>query len=56
MILPGKFFTDSALHETRQGGQDVYRRVDLSVVELSVDENLTLRDITGQIRDGVSDI
>ena len=56
MIFPGQFLTNSALHKTRQGRQDIDGRVDLSVVQLTVDEDLSLRDVTGKIRDGVRDI
>jgi hypothetical protein len=42
MIFPCKLFTDSTLHESGQRGQDVDRRVDLSVVELTINKDLSL--------------
>jgi hypothetical protein len=56
MIFPGQFLTDSTLHEARQGRQDIDGRVDLSVVQLTVDEDLSLCDVTSKIRDGMRDI
>lgn len=56
MIFPGQFLTDSALHETRQGRQDIDGRVDLSVVQLTVDEDLSLCDVTRKIRNGMRDV
>jgi hypothetical protein len=56
MILPRKFFTDRALHQTRQRRQDVDWRIYLTIVQLSVNKNLSLRDVSGKIRDRVSDI
>lgn len=54
MILSVLF--NGFLHETREGGEDVNRRVDLLVVELSVDEDLTFGDVAGQIGNGMGDI
>lgn len=56
MILPCKFFTNRALHQPRQRRQDVDRRIYLTIVQLSVNKNLSLRDVSGQIRNGMSDI
>lgn len=56
MVLAGEFLTNSALHETRQRGQDVDRWVDLPVVQLTVDEDLALRDITRKIWDRMRDV
>jgi hypothetical protein len=42
MILPCKLLTDSTLHQSRQRGQDVDGRVDLPVVKLTINENLSL--------------
>ena len=47
---------NSLLHETRQGRQNVDGRVDLFIVKLPVNENLTLSDIASQVRDGMGDI
>lgn len=56
MILPCKFFTDRTLHQTRQRRQDVDWRIYLTIVQLSVDKNLTFRDVSGKIRNRVSDV
>ena len=56
MILPGEFLSDGGLHESGEGRENVDGRVDLSVVKLSIDEDLTLRDVSGKIGDGVGDI
>ena len=50
MIFPCQFFADGALHQTRQGRQYIDGRVDLSVVQLTIDENLALSDVASQIR------
>lgn len=42
MILPCEFLSDGTLHQSGQRRQDVDRRVDLPVVELTVDEDLSL--------------
>ena len=42
MILPREFLSDGTLHQSGQRRQDVDRRVDLPVVELTVDEDLSL--------------
>jgi len=56
VILPGEFLSDGGLHKSGERGKNVDRRVDLSVVKLSVDEDLSLCDVTGKIGDGVGDI
>lgn len=47
---------DGLLHETGEGGQDVDGRVNLLVVQLPVDEDLSFRDVASQIRDGMGDV
>ena len=39
-------FSNGRLHETRQRWQDVDRRVNLTIMQLTVNVNLSLRDIT----------
>jgi hypothetical protein len=56
VILSGKLLSNSRLHESGERGQDVDRGVNLLVVELTVDEDLTFCDITSQIGDRVGDI
>jgi len=47
---------NSLLHESGKGRQHVDGRIDLLVVELSVDEDLSLSDVAGQIGNGMGDI
>ena len=54
MIL--SILLNSLLHESGKGRQDVDGRVDLLVVELSVDEDLSLGDVAGQIGNWMGDI
>jgi hypothetical protein len=56
MVLAGHTLANSGLHETRQRGQYVDRRVDLSVVDLTIDVDLSLSNITGQIGNRVGNI
>lgn len=49
-------FLDGFLHESGKGGQDVDGGVDLFVVELPVDEDLSLSDVASKIWDGMGDI
>lgn len=56
VVLSSELLADSRLHESGQGGQDVDRGVDLLVVELTIDEDLSLCDIARQIRNRVGDV
>jgi hypothetical protein len=56
VILTGHALTNGGLHETRERRKDVDRRVDTLVVKLTVNEDLALGNVTGQIGDGVSNI
>ena len=56
VVLPGHALADGGLHETRERRQHVDRRVDLSVVQLTIYVDLALRDVSSQIGDGVSDV
>lgn len=49
MILSSELLSDGTLHQPRERGKHVDWRVDLPVVQLSVDEDLAFRDITCQI-------
>jgi hypothetical protein len=49
-------FAYSRLHQTTEGWQYIYRWVNLSIVKLTVNIDLSLRDVARQIRDGMSDI
>lgn len=56
MILPSTALTDGRFHQTRQRRKDVNGRADTLVVELAVNEDLTLSNVTSQIRNRVGDI
>ena len=56
MILSGQFLANSTLHESREGWKDINRWVDLSVVQVSVDDDLPLCDVPCQIWDRMGDI
>jgi hypothetical protein len=56
VILSCTALTDGRLHETREGGQHVDWRVDTLVVKLTIDEDLSLRNVTCQVGDGMCDI
>ena len=44
------------LHETGEGGQHVDGRVDLLVVQLSIDEDLSFSDVASEIGNGMRDV
>lgn len=56
VVLARKLLANGTLHETGQGRQDVDWRVDLSVVQLTIDENLPLSDVTRQVWNRMCDI
>lgn len=56
VIWSGHTLADSMLHETGQGWQDVDWWVDASPEHVSVDVDLALRDVAGQVGDGMSDV
>jgi hypothetical protein len=56
VILACVALADGRLHETRERGEDVDGRVDTLVVELTVNEDLALGNITSQIGNRVSDV
>lgn len=56
VVLTCHALTDGRLHQTAERWQDVDRRVDLSVVKLSVYVDLPFCDVSGQIRDRMSNI
>ena len=56
MVLAGMAFADGGFHETGEGWEDVDRRVDTFVVELTVDEDLAFSDVACKIRDRMCDI
>jgi len=56
MILPSQFLANGTLHKTGQRGQNIDGGIDLSVVQLTVDEDLPFSDIASQIRNRVRNI
>lgn len=56
MIFTSTAGADGRFHQTGERGQDVDWRVDTLVVQLTIDEDLSLRDVASQIGDGVGDI
>lgn len=62
VILSGHHFVDilveanSVLHETGQGGQHVNWRIDVLLVHVLIDIDLTLGNVASEIGDGMSDI
>jgi hypothetical protein len=47
VIFSGPAFTNSRFHESRERGQYIYGWIDTLVVQLTINEDLTLSDITG---------
>jgi hypothetical protein len=56
VVLAGQLLADRALHKTRQRRQYVDGRIDLTVVELAVDEDLALGDVACQVGNRVGDV
>lgn len=56
MVHSGHALANGRLHESTQRWQHVDGGIDLSVVQVSVNENLTLCDIACQIGNGMGDI
>lgn len=56
MVLTGHALADGRLHQTRQRWQHVDWWVDLSVVQLTIDVDLALGNVTGQIGNGMGNI
>lgn len=56
VILPRQLLPDRRLHQPRQRREHVDGRVDLSVVELSVDRDLTLGNVTSKIGNRVGNV
>lgn len=56
VVLPSTALTNGRLHETREGRKDVDRRAHTLVFQLTVNEDLTLCNVTSQVGNGVSDI
>lgn len=56
MILARMTFADGGFHKTRKRRQDVDRRIDSLVVQLAIDKDLSLCDVTSQVRNWMSDV
>lgn len=47
---------NGGFHESREGGKHIDGRVDEAIVQLAIDVDLALGDVTSQIGDRVSDV
>ena len=56
VVASGHLITDSVLHETGQGRQHIDWRVDVLLVHVLIDVDLTLGNVTSKIGDRMSDI
>ena len=56
VVLARHTLADGRLHQPRERGQHVDRRVDLPVVQLPVDVDLALGNVARQVGDGVRDV
>lgn len=56
VVLSGHSFSNCRFHETREGGKYVDGRVDLLVVQLTFNEDLSFCDVTSEIWDWVGNI
>lgn len=56
MVFSGHVLSDSRFHETGKRRQHVDRWINVSVVKLTINVNLTLGNVTSQIRDRMGDI
>ena len=56
MIPASHSLANSRLHQSRQGGKYIDGRIDLTIVELPVNVDLSFCDIASQIRNRMSDI
>ena len=56
MVGTCEAFTDTVLHQTGQGRQNVDRRVDRLSMKLTVQYDLALGDISGKVRNRVGDV
>src|SRR5579871_1144107 len=42
--------SNAVTHQAGQRGQDIYRRIDSSAIEITLQDNLALGDVSGQVR------
>ena len=56
MVFAGVAFSNGGFHKARERWEHVDGRIDTFVVELTVDEDLTFRDVAREIRDGMGDV
>src|SRR2546428_4019450 len=56
VVLAGPVLPYAGIHEPRQGGERVDRRIDPFPVQIPVHGDLAFRDVSGQVRDGVGPI
>lgn len=56
MINSGHSLTNGGFHESGQGWEHIDGWIDLPVVQVSINEDLTFGNITGKIRNWMGDI
>ena len=56
MIFPGKAFADTVFHKTGEGWQDVNGRIDALLMQGTIQYDLPLCNVAGQVRDGMGNI
>lgn len=56
VVLSGETFTNSTLHQSGERWEHIDRRIDLSVVKLTIDEDLAFSDVPSQVRDRMCDV
>jgi hypothetical protein len=56
VVLARMAFADGRLHQSGEGWENVDGRIDTLVVERTVDEDLTLGDVSSEIGNGVSNV
>jgi len=56
VVFAGVALANGGLHETGEGRKDVDRWVDTTVVEGTVDEDLTFRNVASKIRNRVRNV
>jgi hypothetical protein len=56
VVLAGELLANRALHETRQRREHVDGRVNLTVVQLAINEDLSLRNVPSKVGNWVRDV
>jgi hypothetical protein len=56
VILSGQFLSDRTLHESREGWEDIDGWINLSIVQVPVNNDLPLRNVACQIWNRMSNV